>query len=83
MADVLGIIILRQFGPEECSLARKLCQRTKGHMLTIKIDNQIERPGYFVNKAGYSGQKFEHPNIGPDTLGLSLDTPEDRSDQLG
>ena len=28
---------LDNFGPEECSLARKLCQRIGGHMLTTKI----------------------------------------------
>ena len=41
MAGVLLIIALRQFWTEECSLARKLCQRTGGHMSMTKIGRPV------------------------------------------
>ena len=37
MVDVVLIIALRQFWLKKCFLARKLYQKTGGHMLTGKI----------------------------------------------
>ena len=46
---------LDNFGPEECSLARKLCQRTGGHMLTTKIGSRLDQPVWPVAPGGLTG----------------------------
>ena len=45
-------------------------------MLTTKIGSKIREPENSGYKSGYSGLLFGHPNIDPDTPGLSPDTPD-------
>jgi hypothetical protein len=45
-------IRLINFDLEECSLARKLCQRTWGHMLTTKIGSRLDQPVWPVWPSG-------------------------------
>ena len=46
---------LDNFGPEKCSLARKICQRTGGHMLTTKIGSRLDQPVWPVAPGGLTG----------------------------
>ena len=61
MANVLVTSPLDNFGPEECSLARKLCQRTGGHMLTTKIGTTVGTGQTFsLNRSDQFGQLVQN-----------------------